>query len=70
MIPEDESPRSEGVQYATGKSGGQLLIAPERKKWLGPSGFDRQENTGKINCSFIVTNPQDSYHNFLKIPEL
>ena len=40
MIPEDEPPRSEGVQYATGKSGGQLLIAPERKKWLGQSGND------------------------------
>ena len=24
MAPEDELPRSEGVQYAAGKSGGQL----------------------------------------------
>ena len=42
MIPEDEPPRSEGVQYATGKSGGQLLIAPERMKWLGQNGKSAQ----------------------------
>ena len=29
MTPEDGPPRSEGVQYATGERGGQLLIAPE-----------------------------------------
>ena len=34
--------RLEGVQYATGKSGGQLLIAPERMKQLGQSGNDAQ----------------------------
>ena len=37
---EDEPPRSEVVQYAIGKRGGQLLMAPERKKWLGQSGND------------------------------
>ena len=39
---QDESPRSEGVPYATGKSRGQLLIAPERMKQLGQSGNDAQ----------------------------
>ena len=29
MTPKDESPRCGGVQYATGKSGGELPIAPE-----------------------------------------
>ena len=36
MTPEDEPPRSEGVQYATGEQG-QLVTAPERMKWLGQS---------------------------------
>ena len=40
--PKDESPRLEDVQYATGKSEGQLLIAPERMKQLGQSGNDAQ----------------------------
>ena len=38
--PKAESPRSEGVQYATGKSRGEGLMAPERMKWLGQSGND------------------------------
>ena len=29
MIPKEESPRAEGVQYATGEEQGQLLTAPE-----------------------------------------
>ena len=37
MTLEDELPRLEDVQYATGKSRGQLLIAPGRKKQLGQS---------------------------------
>ena len=32
--------RLEGVQHAKEKSGGQLLIAPERMKHLGQSGND------------------------------
>lgn len=48
----------------------QTKYAEQEWKEIYPSGFDCQENTGKINCSFIVTNPQDSYHNFLKIPSL
>ena len=32
LTPEDEPPRSEGVQYDTGKSRGYLLLAPERRK--------------------------------------
>ena len=48
----------------------QTKYAEQEWKEIYPSGFDCQENTGKINCSFIVTNPQDSYHNFLKIPAL
>ena len=41
MTPDDETPRSEGVQYAPmGKSRGQLLIAPERMKQLGQSRND------------------------------
>ena len=42
LTQQDESPRSEGVLYATGKSRGQLLIAPERMKQLGQSGNDAQ----------------------------
>ena len=43
MTPDDETPRSEGVQYAPmGKSRGQLLIAPERMKQLGQSRSDSQ----------------------------
>ena len=39
MKPEGEpfSPRSEGVQYATGKSRRWLIITPERMKQLGQS---------------------------------
>ena len=33
---QDEPPRLEGVRYATGKSRGQLLIAPERNEVAGP----------------------------------
>ena len=41
MTLQDEAPRSEGIQYAKmGKSGRQLLTAPERKKWLGQSRND------------------------------
>ena len=43
MTLQDEPTRSEGIQYAKlGKSGGQLLTAPERKKWLGQSRNDAQ----------------------------
>ena len=43
ITPEDETPRSEGVQYAPmGKSRGQLLTAPERMKQLGQSRNDVQ----------------------------
>ena len=31
----DESPRSEGVQHATGEEWRRTAIAPERMKWLG-----------------------------------
>ena len=37
MIPKEESPRAEGVQYATGEEQGQLLTAPERMQRLGQS---------------------------------
>ena len=33
-------PQSEAFKYATGKSRGQLLTAPERMKRLGQSGND------------------------------
>ena len=43
MTLQDEPPRSERIQYAKlGKSGGQLLTAPEGKKWLGQSRNDAQ----------------------------
>ena len=42
VTPKDESPRAEGVQYAPGKSGGELLTAPERMKGLGQDGNDTQ----------------------------
>ena len=41
MTPEDEVPRSEGVQYTTENSTGKLLIAKERMKWLGLVGSKR-----------------------------
>ena len=37
MTLEDEFPRLEGVQYATGEEQRLLLIAPERMKCLGQS---------------------------------
>ena len=42
MTLEDDSPSSEGVQYATGKSREQLGIAPERMKWLDLIGSSAQ----------------------------
>ena len=43
MTLQDEPPRSEGIQYAKlGKFGGQLLTAPEGKKWLDQSRNDAQ----------------------------
>ena len=44
MTPEDE-PRPPGQKASNmlpGKSGGQLLIAPERMKWLGQRSNDTQ----------------------------
>ena len=35
MRLEDELPRLEDVQYATGEKQRALLIAPERMNWLG-----------------------------------
>jgi len=35
MTPEDESPRSKGVKYATGEEQRQLLISPKRIEQLG-----------------------------------
>ena len=40
MTLEDEPSRSKVSSRLLGKSGGQLLIAPERMKWLGHSGHD------------------------------
>ena len=37
MTRKEESPRAEGVQYATGEEQGQLLTAPERMQRLGQS---------------------------------
>ena len=37
MTRKEESPRAEGVQYATGEEQGQLLTAPERMQQLGQS---------------------------------
>ena len=37
MTSKYEPPRLESVQYASGESRGQLLIAPEIMKWLGQS---------------------------------
>ena len=42
MTLEDEPLMLEGVQYATGKSKGPLLIPPERMKWLAQSGNNAQ----------------------------
>ena len=40
VTPEDEPPRLDSVQYATGEE--QRAIAPARKKWLGQSRNDTQ----------------------------
>ena len=37
MTPEDETPSLEGIKYATGRRRGQLVIAPERMKYLDQS---------------------------------
>ena len=42
MTPEDEPPRSEVSNMLLGKSGRQLLITPERRKWLGQSRSNAQ----------------------------
>ena len=42
MTPEDEPPGWKVSNMLLGKSRGQLLIAPERIKWLGQSGNDTQ----------------------------
>ena len=43
MTPEDERPPGQKVStMLLGKSGGQLLIVPERMKWLGQIGNDTQ----------------------------
>ena len=43
MTLQDEPPRSEGIQHAKlGKSGEQLLTAPEGRKWPGQSRNDAQ----------------------------
>ena len=42
VTPKDETPRAEVVQYAPGKSRGELLTAPERMKGLGQGGNDTQ----------------------------
>ena len=42
MTPDVEPSRSEGIQCATGKLGGQLVIPPERMKRLNQSRNDTQ----------------------------
>ena len=42
MILKYESPRSKVSNMLLGKSGGELLIAPERMKWLGQNRNDAQ----------------------------
>ena len=42
MIPEDESPRSKGVKYATWEEQSKLLISPKRINQLGWSGNNIQ----------------------------
>ena len=42
MTPKDESPRSEGVQYATGEEWGRITNSSEWMKQLGESGYDAQ----------------------------
>ena len=42
MTVEDENPGQEDSNMLIGKSGGQLLTAPERMKQLGQSGKDAQ----------------------------
>ena len=47
MTPEDETPRLEGVQYATGKERGQLLIISRKHEAAGP----KQKRRSVVNVS-------------------
>ena len=42
MTPEDEYPRTEGVQCATGEGWRVITEAPERIRWLGQNGNNTQ----------------------------
>ena len=42
MAPKDESPRSEGVQYATREEWGRITNSSEWMKQLGLSRYDAQ----------------------------
>ena len=42
MTPKNESPRSKGVQYATGEEWKRTTNSPERMKRWGQSGNDAQ----------------------------
>ena len=56
MTLETEPPRSKVVQYATGKSRRQLLIAPEIMKWLGQSGNDAHLWMVKVQSDAVKNN--------------
>ena len=59
MTPEDEPPGGKVSSMLLGKSGGQLLIAPERPKTLGQSRNDTQLCMGlvvKIKSSAVKNN--------------
>ena len=42
MTPNDETPRSQGVQMLLRESEGQLPVSPERMKWLSQIGNNTQ----------------------------
>ena len=58
MTPKYEPPRLKGVQYASGESRGQLLIAPEIMKWLGQS-----RNNPQLQTCLVVEVKSDAVKN-------
>ena len=63
MTLQDAPARPEGVQYATGKSGKQLLIAPERMTRLG-----QRENDAQLRMRLLLKIKSDAGKNIAYEP--
>ena len=59
MTPENEPPGQEVSNMLLGKNRGQLLVAPERMKWLGQSGEELRcgcESKEKVKLDAVKDN--------------